>query len=72
VLDSNDKKVMDKAREEAVKPIEKAKQVVRDAVGGFTGGPAFAEYDMEGSLNASKPGKAVALSTAPADFDGSM
>ena len=83
VLDSNDKKTMDKAREEAVKPIEQAKQAVREAVGGFTGGQSFAEYatsdgpratdhELERSLSASKLKRSATLQTAPADFDGSM
>ena len=83
VLDSNDKKTMDKAREEAVKPIEQAKQAVRVAVDGFTGGQSFAEYatangpratdhELERSLSASKLKRSATLQTAPADFDGSM
>jgi large-conductance mechanosensitive channel len=86
VLDSNDKKTMTKAREEAAKPIEQAKKVVREAVDGFTGGQTFAQYvsstassppggaDSVGHTVAleSKSKTSATLQTAPADFDGSI
>ena len=44
VLDKDDKKILCKAREEAVKPLKKAKRAVQSVVDGISGAPGATEY----------------------------
>jgi len=85
VLDGKEQETLNAARAKAAKPIQQAKQVVREAVSGFSSGPSFADYasisaatdhvtDATASMvQTTKPKTSVALqTTAPANFDGTM
>ena len=84
VLDGKEQETLNAARAKAAKPIQKAKQVVREAVSGFSSGPSFADYasisaasdgvtDATAVVQTTEPKTSVTLSTtAPANFDGTI